>query len=400
MVTVKLLLAIAAHYYWHLHQLDVNNVFLNGDLDEEIYMSLPQGYTLKGKKTNFLKPVCKLNKSLYDLKQASRQWNTKLTTFLLAYGFQHSHSDYSLFIKHDTTHFLALLIYVDDVMIVSNSTHAINTLILYLSSCFQLKDLGELKFFLGLEIARNNKGLFLSQRGYALQILEDNGTLGCKPTSSPMDVNLKLSAEDGELLKDPKAYRRLIGHLIYLTITRPDLSYVINRLSQFVCSPQQPHYQAALKVLHYIKTTPGRGLYYPTSKDFITTTPWPLDTSIKVLCDVDWAACPDTQRSISGFCVFFNNSLVSWKSKKQHTISRSSAEAEYRSMANATSEVIWLLSLLKELGFPQTKLVLLYCDSQAALHISSNPVFHERTKHIEIDCHLVRDKIKQGIINT
>ena len=192
-----------------------------------------------------------------------------------------------------------------------------------------------------------------------------------------MDVNLKLSAEDGKLLEDPKAYRRLIGRLIYLTITRPDLSYAINRLSQFFCLPRQPHYQATLKVLHYIKTTPGRGLYDPISKDSITTTHCPLEHSIKVFCDVDKAACLDTPCSISGFCVFFNNSLVSWKSKKQHTISRSSAEAEYRSMANTTTKVIWLLSLLKELGFPQTKPVLLYCGSQATLHISSNPVFHE-----------------------
>ena len=261
-------------------------------------------------------------------------------------------------------------------------------------------------FVLGLEIARIERGISISQRPYALQILEDTGFLGCKPAATPMEVNVKLSQDDGEELSDPALYRRLIGKLLYLTITRPDLSYAVNKLSQFLSKPRLPHFQAAQRVLQYVKGSPGQGLFFSSSsavqlRAFAEAQfPGASDVQLKAFSDADWASCPDTRRSVSGFCVFLGESLISWKSKKQMTVSRSSAEAEYRSMANTTCEVTWLLSLLKEFGVNHTKPALLYCDNQAALHIAANPVFHERTKHIEIDCHLVREKIQAGILKT
>lgn len=385
LTTVKILLALAALQGWFLNQLDVYNAFLHGDLVEEVYMKPPPGYIVPDSNS-----VCKLTKSLYGLKQASRQWYAKLSSALLEEGFTQSHADPTLFIKAHNNVFLVVLIYVDDILIACNNDSAVATFKTYLSSKFQLKDLGPLKYFLGIEVARSSKGIILCQRHYALDLLTETIMLESKPRTTPLDPGLKLSRDDGEPLPDPTIFRRLIGQLIYLQITRLDLSYAVNKLSQFMDTPRQPHLLAAHQILHYLKATVGQGLFYPSSGN--------LD--LQVFADTDWAACPDTRRSITGFCVFIGNSLVSWKSKKQNTISRSSAEVEYRSMANATCEIVWIISLLQDLHIHLPIPAALFCDNRSALHIAANPVFHERTKHIDIDCHLVREKLHQGLLKT
>jgi hypothetical protein len=201
LTTVRVLLALASVKGWHLHQLDVNNAFLHGSLDKEIYMKLPPGFEVEKKHQ-----VCKLQKSLYGLKQASRQWFSKFSSTLIKHGFTQSKSDYSLFTKTQDFAFLALLVYVDDIVIASNDPKAISNLTSYLNSAFQLKDLGPLKFFLGLEIAHSSKGISVSQRKYALEILDDCGVLAAKPALVPMEPNVKLSRDDGELLTDPTSY--------------------------------------------------------------------------------------------------------------------------------------------------------------------------------------------------
>uniref|UniRef100_A0A2N9I4I6 Integrase catalytic domain-containing protein n=1 Tax=Fagus sylvatica TaxID=28930 RepID=A0A2N9I4I6_FAGSY len=259
--------------------------------------------------------------------------------------------------------FIALLVYVDDILIASSDIAAVTKLKQFLDAQFKLKDLGPVRYFLGLEIARSTQGISVSQRKYALEVLEDAGMLGCKPTKCPMDQNLKLSKLEGSLLSDPTVYRRLVGRLMYLTLTRPDIVFAVYKLIQFMEHPQEPHYKAAQHILQYIKGAPSQGMFYPSNSEL----------HIKAFPNFDWAGCPDTQRSTTGYCVFLGHSLVSWRSKKQTTVSRSSAEVEYRAMASAVY-------------------------SQAAIHIAANPMFHERTKHIEIDCHLVRDKIQEGVI--
>ena len=236
MTTVNTLLAISALRGWHLTQLDVNNAFLHRELHEEVYMQLPQGFHSKGENI-----VCKLNKSLYGLRQASRQWYSKFSSTILKCGFKQSRSDYSLFTKKFNQSFIALLVYMDDILIASNDIHAVEELKVFLDQEFKLKDLGNLKFFLGLEVARSDKGISLCQRKYALEVLKDAGMTGCKPSKVPMEQNLKLSKYHGELLPDPGIYRRLVGRLIYLTITRPDITFDVHKLSQYMKKPKKPH---------------------------------------------------------------------------------------------------------------------------------------------------------------
>ena len=303
--------------------MDVNHAFLHGDLHEEVYMCLPPGLPSKGEL------VCKLNKSLYGLKIASRQWYSKFSTTLLQHGFLQSKANYSLFTKQLGASFVALLVYVDDILIANNDPQSVANMKVVLDKQFKLKDMGNLKYFLGLEVARFEKGISLCQRKYVLEVINDVGMLGCKPVKTPIEVNLKLSKDEGKLLADAGMYRRLIGRLLFLTISRPYITYSIHRLSQFMSKPREPHLKAAYRAIQYLKGTSGQGLLFSTQSSL----------HIKAFANVDLAACIDSRRSIKGYCVFLGDSLIPWKSKKQNTISRSTAKVKYRAMAIAMCEV-------------------------------------------------------------
>ncbi|XP_074314475.1 secreted RxLR effector protein 161-like [Silene latifolia] len=206
----------------------------------------------------------------------------------------------------------------------------------------------------------------------------------------PMPRGLKLSTDTGDLLEEPEKYRRLVGRLLYLNMTRPDISYSVQHLSQFVSQPRMPHMQAAIHVLKYLKKTVNTGLFYSANSDL----------RLNAFTDADWGQCAYSCKSLSGYCVFLGQSLISWKTKKQRTVSKSSAESEYRSMSYTTSELVWLDNLLQDFRIIVPKPIPLNCDNKAAQHISQNPVFHERTKHLSIDCHYVRDKQDEGFLIT
>ncbi|KAK4388552.1 Retrovirus-related Pol polyprotein from transposon RE2 [Sesamum angolense] len=258
-VTVRIFLALAVSRSWPLLQFDVNNAFLHGSLDEDVYMEPPQGFVGAAPGQ-----VCKLQKSLYGLKQASRQWNLELRPNFWILGSL-SPLMHCLFIKSSDSEFTALLVYVDDILLTGNSESALHAVRDYLDDLFTIKDLGQAKYFLGLELARSSHGLQVSQHKYLQDILADTSMLAAKPASTPFPLGLKLVLEDGALLPNPNKYRRLIGRLLYLGFTRPDISFAVQQLSQFLQAPRTSHWDAALHVLRYLKGTPSTGLFFSSS---------------------------------------------------------------------------------------------------------------------------------------
>ncbi|GKA75458.1 retrovirus-related pol polyprotein from transposon RE1, partial [Tanacetum coccineum] len=347
LATVRVLVALAIAKQWSLHQLDVNNAFLHGYIDEEIYMLPPEGY----------------HKSKHD---------------------------YSLFVKSSGQDFTAVLVYVDDMLITGNSNSEIICLKASLDYKFTIKDLGLAKYFLGIEICKTQHGTHLNQMKYIFDLLSDAGLTGAKPATFPLLTQLKLSLDKGTLLSDESSYRRLVGRLLYLTMTWPDISYAVQHLSQFVSAPKDVHMQAATHLLKYLKGTISKGLFYPIQPHL----------QITGFSDADWASCLMTRRSLTGYCIFLGHSLVSWKTKKQPTVSRSSTEAEYRSMASTTCELLWLSFLLKDLHIEVKLPITLFCDNKSAEQLAANPCFHDRTKHLAIDCHFFRDKVQDGFLQT
>ncbi|XP_035842124.1 uncharacterized protein LOC110922450 [Helianthus annuus] len=386
MVSIRCVVCLAVKNKWPMFQLDINNAFLYGSLSEDVYMSLPPGYYSKEETK-----VCKLVKSLYGLKQAPRKWNEKLTEVLEKIGFKQSLCDHSLFILCKDFVVVILLVYVDDIVLAGNDVNEMGKVKKLLSDSFKIKDLGKLKYFLGIEVLYDKDDVCLNQRKYCLELLNEFGLLGCKPVSTPIEqsfVVLSKTEKNPILLKDVTNFQKLIGKLIYLSLTRPDISYAVQFLSQFMHSPTESHLQVALRLLRYLKSCPGRGLRFKS------------DSGLELLgyADSDWGKCLATRKSVTGFCIFLGSSLVSWKSKKQSVVSRSTAEAEYRAMCSATCEIMWIINLLKELKVDVSLPVSLFCDSKVALSIASNPVFHERTKHFELDLHFLREKVACGII--
>ena len=401
LATVRSVLAVAASENWFLQQMDVKNAFLHGELQETVFMKLPPGYKHQGDRIavqregeEYVKAdlksdkVCKLKRSLYGLKQAPRQWFAKLSEALKENHFIQSKSDYSLFTKKQGSSFTCILVYVDDLIVGGNSEAAIKDAKFFLSQQFHMKDLGDIRYFLGLEVDRSEKGIFLSQRKYMLDLLQEYHLEKCRPLKLPMDTHSKLTPTTGTVLAQPEKYQRLVGKLIYLIITRPDVTYTVHVLSKFMHCPTSSHYQAAIRVLRYLASSPGQGILVASKPT----------THLTAYCDSDWAGCHTTRRSTSGFCILLGESPISWKSKRQSVVARSTTEAEYRSMAFTICEVMWLRQLLKDLGLKDLGSTVVKCDNQAALAIAANPVHHERTKHVDIDCHFIRDKAAEGII--
>jgi hypothetical protein len=334
--TVRMVLSLAVSLHWPLRQLDVSNAFLHGILKEEVYMSQPQGF-VDPQHPHY---VCKLHKSIYGLKQAPRAWFERFTGQLLQFGFVASTADSSLFICKTKTTIAYLLLYVDDIVLTSNTPTFLDQLIHHLNSVFELKDLGSLNYFLGIQVTRDSTGLHLSQAKYATTLLHKHNMFHTKPISTLCTPNTRLSLHDGTKLSDPHVYRSLVGALHYLTFTRPDLSFAVHQVCQYMASPTSVHLMAAKRILRYLKGTLHLGISFK---------PGPL--TLSTFTDADWVGDQDDRRSISGLLVFLGPNPITWSAKKQLTVSRSSTELEYRALTLASAELCWFRTLLKDWYF-------------------------------------------------
>ncbi|XP_021980841.1 uncharacterized mitochondrial protein AtMg00810-like [Helianthus annuus] len=323
--TIRTVLSLALSQSWKIHQLDVTNAFLHGNLHETVYMYQPMGF----RHQQFPDHVCLLKKSLYGLKRAPRAWYQRFTDFVISIGFRQSRCDHSLFVYHHGTDVAYLLIYVDDIILTTSTDYLRDHLMRRLGDEFAMKDLGPFSHFLGVQVTRTTNCMFLSQQQYTNDIIERAGMTSCNPVATPVDCNPKLSATSSPEFDNPTQYRSLAGALQYLTFTRPDISYAVQQVCMYMHSSRVDQWNALKRIIRYLKGTTSFGLTLGSVGDF----------SLRAYTDADWVGCPDTRRSTSGYCVYLGSNLLSWSSKRKAVVSRSSAEAEYRGVANVVAEL-------------------------------------------------------------
>jgi len=380
-VTIRVILTIVVSHRWKLFHLVVNNVFLNGILDETIYMQQQPAFEASDKSL-----VCKRNKALYGLKQAPRQWFTRLQHSLQQLGFVSSSWDTSLFIYQHNSDVIYLLVYVDDILVSGSSLSLIETITAKLHANFSLKQLGQMDYFLGLEVKHlMDDSILMTQTKYIRDLLHKINMAEAHPISSPMVSNCKLSKQGADLFSDPTLYRYVVGALQYATLTRPKIAFAVNKVCQFMANPLDSHWAVVNRILRYLKGTMFHGLHFQPA---VLSRLVPLTA----FCDADWAFDVDDRRSTSGKAIFLGPNLIPWWSHKQQVIARSSTEAEFRSLAQTSAELTWITRLLTEfkVSFQTPQLL---CDNQSAVAIPHNPIFHNHTKHMEIDVFFVREKI-------
>ncbi len=335
METIRLVLALAAQFKLTVYQLDVKSAFLNGELEEEVYVEQPQGYVIKGKEDK----VYRLRKALYGLKQAPRAWNSKIDSYLLQNGFTKSPNEPSLYIKTQGSDFLILCLYVDDLIYTGTKPRMIEEFKKSMMSEYEMTDLGAMKYFLGMQVKQSPGKIFLSQEKYAEDMLKKFNMSDCKPMATPMATNEKLSKNEGIEKVDASFYRSLVGSLIYLTNTRPDIVHAVSIISMFMSEPSKAHLAAAKRILRYIKGTKSHGIMYESE----------IDYKLTGYTDSDWAGSIDDRRSTSGYVFQLGSKSISWSSKKQATVALSSSEAEYISATSSACEAVWLRRILKDL---------------------------------------------------
>ena len=389
--SIRSVLAIANQFDMEIHQMDVKTAFLNGNLDKEIYMQQPEGYENKEKPHM----VCKLKKSIYGLKQSARCWNITLDHYLKESGFVQNPADPCVYCKTENKNgkkcLVIIAVYVDDTILAANDVELLQAEKNELSKRFEMEDLGEIHYCLGMTIKRdrNAKVMMIHQKSYLEAVLKKFGMQHCKPISTPMNPNAKFEKlTDDDKTVNKGEYQAMIGSLTYASIaTRPDLSAAVGALSQFMNKPGPQHVKGVKRILRYIKGTLNYGLRFDSSSN--------AEFKLYGYSDADWAGDINTRKSTSGYIFRLGSATISWKSKRQSVVALSSTEAEYVALCSATQEVVWLRRLLAGIGFVQEEATTLNEDNQGTIALAKNPNNHLRTKHIEIKYHFVREVVER-----
>lgn len=384
LASIRILFAIAAAFDLEIHQMDVITAFLANTLHEEIYMEQPEGFTDDEHEMDM---VCELGKSLYGLKQSARLWNQKLDRYLRKIGFFQTNADHCVYVNKNSGVIVAL--WVDDLIIFGNDLVGVELLKSQLKLKFEMKDMGELRYFLGIQVHRDRteKMLQIFQRGYVNMILERFGMQNSAPVSTPIATGTKLvKTTETSTTTDLKQYQSNVGSQMYAMLcTRPDLAYAISQISQFSSNPSTIHESAAKRVLRYLNGTRNFGITFNGSRGLI----------LEGYSDADWGAGED-RKSISGYVFTLGGGAISWSSKKQATTALSTTEAEYIALVQSAKESIWIQGLLQELGYTAVNSNIIYGDNQGSIALANNPEYHARTKHIDIQYHFIRECVQNN----
>ena len=385
--TVRFILALAASNGWEVHHLDVKTAFLHGDLKEEVYVSQPEGYVIKGQETK----VYKLKKALYGLKQAPRAWNEKLNKVLEQLCFSKCSKEPAVYRSREKDHVLLIAVYVDDLLVTGTSCASIPEFKARMSTKFEMSDLGRLTYYLGIEVCQTENGITLKQERYARKILSEAKMEDCNAIHAPMDPGLRLSKGEEEKSIDETEYRRNIGCLRYLLHTRPDLSYCVGVLSRYMHSPKESHGAALKQVLRYLQGTLTYGLTFRRTEETKVT-------KLIGYSDSSHAVDEDDGRSTAGHVFYIKNSPITWCSQKQETVALSSCEAEFMAATEAAKQAIWLQDLYGEITGRSLERVMVRIDNKSAIALTKNPVFHGRSKHIHRRYHFIRECVENDLI--
>jgi hypothetical protein len=362
--------------------MDVKIAFLNGVVEEEVYVDFPEGFEVGDRETH----VCRLRGALYGLKQAPRAWYSRIDNYLREMGFEGSEVDLYLYFLIGEA-LLILVLYVDDLFL-SGNEQLIADCKTNLAAEFEMKDLGLMHYFLGLEVWQQDGRFFLGQGKYTVEILRSFRMTGCRPMSTPLVKNWrKIDASDSKTI-DSTVYRKLIGSLMYLVNTQLDIGFGVNSLNQFMVDPQKVHWIAAKHVLRYLRGTVEYGLLYECSGG----------VKLAGFTDVDWAGFAEDEKSTLVCCFSIGLGIISWFSRKQRFVALSFAEAEYMAASLAACEALWLRKLLLGLFRQELEATVIHCDNQSCIRLSENPVFHDRSKHIDVKYHFIRDCVQRGSV--
>jgi Reverse transcriptase (RNA-dependent DNA polymerase) len=384
--TIRLIIVLAVQRGWLLHHMDVKLAFLNGELLEEVYVTQPPGFKERGSEHK----VLRLHKALYGLKQAPRAWNSKLDSTLNSLEFVRCKLEHAVYKRKQGNECIIMGVYVDDLIITGSSESEVAKFKLQMKEKFRMSDLGLLSYYLGIAITQMKDGVILCQEGFAHKILKECGMTDYNPTMTPMEARLKLSKESVSLPVDQNMYRSIVGSLRYLLHTRPDLSYSVGIVSRFMECPKADHMAAMKKILRYIKGSAGLGCLY---KKGLTD-----EQNFVGFSDSDLAGDMNDRKSTTGVIFFVGGNPISWFSRKQKVVALSSCEAEYIAAASAACQGVWLETLRAEMLDDSFQKIKLKVDNMSAIALCKNPVFHDRSKHIDIKYHYIRENMESGKI--
>ncbi|GKV36358.1 hypothetical protein SLEP1_g44499 [Rubroshorea leprosula] len=351
--TVRLVIALAAQMKWKIFQFDVKSAFLNGWLEEDVYVEQPEGFIVQGKEGK----VYKFKKALYGLKQAPRAWYGRLDSYLHDNDFHRNENEPTLYVKVKGGDILIICVYVDDIIYTGSSNILIEEFKKNMSAEFDMSDLGLLHYFLGLQIYQTDYGIFVSQEKYALDLLKKFNMQNCKMSATPMNTNEKLTVDDGTPRANEKYFRSMVGGLMYLTHTRPDIMFSVSLVSRFMHNPFVHHLGTAKRILCYIRATSNFGIWYKPVPNF----------KFLGFTDSDWAGSVDDRKSTSGYIFNLGSGAVSWSSKKQECTALSSSEAEYVAASSAACQAIWMRRIMKDLQQVQEKATKIFCDNHYSI---------------------------------